>query len=206
VIPTAPLRVRNHLAEVILTALEMPEARRELLALGEVDAPPPDWLSPGDLDCRPLVRQRAQSAAAALAGRPAARLDSRADVLDAAATLFDAHLYFEVHELLEPFWRDAQGGEREALQGLIQIAVGYQHLANGNLAGARALLDEGRRRLEGGALEGMDLDAFGREVARTADRIFQLDWRTVPSFPRPQPGRRVGRTAGPDVNQRKEPS
>ena len=203
-IPTAPLRVRNHLAEIILTALEKPEARRELLALGELDAPPPDWLSSGDLDCRPLVRQRALSAAAALAARPAGRLDSRADVLDAAAALFDAHLYFEVHELLEPFWRDAEGGEREALQGLIQVAVGYQHLANGNLAGARALLDEGRRRLEGRTLEGMDLDGFGREVARTADRILRLDWRTVPPFPRPIPGQRAGRAAGPDVNLRKE--
>jgi len=204
VIPTAPLRVRNHLAEIILTALEKPEARRELLALGELDAPPPDGLSAGDLDCRPLVRQRALSAAAALAARPAGRLDSRADVLDAAAALVDAHLYFEVHELLEPFWRDAEGGEREALQGLIQVAVGYQHLANGNLAGARALLDEGRRRLDGRTLEGMDLDAFGREVARTADRILRLDWRTVPPFPRPIPGQRAGRAAGPDVNLRKE--
>ena len=196
-IPTAPLRVRNHLAEIILTALEKPEARRELLALGELDAPPPDWLSSGDLDCRPLVRQRALSAAAALAARPAGRLDSRADALDAAATLFDAHLYFEVHELLEPFWRDAEGGEREALQGLIQVAVGYQHLANGNLAGARALLDEGRRRLDGRTVEGMNLDAFGREVARTADRILRLDWRTVPPFPRPTPGQRAGRAADP---------
>ena len=202
-IPTAPLRVRNHLAEIILTALQKPEARRELSVLGEADAPPPDWLSP-DLDCRPLVRQRALCAAAALAELPAARLDSRADALDAAAALFDAHLYFEVHELLEPFWRDAGGGEREALQGLIQIAVGYQHLANGNLAGARALLDEGCRRLEGRSLEGMDLDTFGREVGRTADRMLQLDWRTVPPFPRSQPGQRAGRAADRDVNLRKE--
>ena len=202
-IPTAPLRVRNHLAEIILTALEKPEARRALVVLGEADAAPPDWLSP-DLDCRPLVRQRALSAAAALAELPAARLDSRADALDAAAALFDAHLYFEVHELLEPFWRDAGGGEREALQGLIQIAVGYQHLANGNLAGARALLDEGCRRLEGRYLEGMGLDTFGREVGRTADRMLQLDWRTVPPFPRSKPGQRAGRAAGRDVNPRKE--
>jgi len=186
VIPTAPLRVRNRLAEIILEALEKPEARRELLALGEVDAPAPDWLSPGDRDCRPLIRQRAQSAAAALAARPPARPRSRADVLAAAAALFDARLYFEVHELLEPAWRDAEGGEREALQGLIQIAVGYQHLANGNLAGARALLDEGRGRLEGRALDGRDLAAFGRGVARSAEQLSRFDWRTVPPFPRPE--------------------
>jgi hypothetical protein len=185
VIPTAPLRVRNRLAEIILAALEQPDARRALTAVAERDAPPPDWLEPADLDCRPLIRARALSAAAALATRPIARLRSRAEVLDAAATLFDAHLYFEVHELLEPAWRQASGGEREALQGLIQIAVGYQHLANGNLAGARALLDEGARRLRGHTLDALDLDAFDRAVGRTAEQLFRLDWQTVPAFPRP---------------------
>jgi len=146
VIPTAPLRVRNRLAEIILAALETPEACRELAALGEPDAPAPDWLAPDDL--------------------------------------VDAHLYFEVHELLEPPWRDAEGGEREALQGLIQVAVGYQHLANGNLAGARALLDEGCRRLFGQALDGLDLETFRQGVVRSAERLSRFDWRTVPAFPR----------------------
>ena len=109
---------------------------------------------------------------------------SRSDVLDAAATLFDAHLYFEVHELLEPSWRDAQGSDREALQGLIQVAVGYQHLANGNFAGARALLEEGRGRLRGRKLDGIDLEAFGQAVASSLDQLLRFDWRAVPAFPR----------------------
>jgi hypothetical protein len=184
VIPTAPLRVRNRLAEIILAALEDDGARGELAALGEADAPAPGWLEPDDRGCRPLIQRRALSAAAALAPRAAVPLRSRGDVLAAAAALFDAHLYFEVHELLEPAWREAEGGEREALQGLIQVAVGYQHLANGNFAGARALLEEGGRRLVGGALDGLDLDAFGREAMRTVERMFRLDWRTVPAFPR----------------------
>jgi hypothetical protein len=206
VIPTAPLRLRNRLAEIILSALEEPGARRELAALGESETPAPEWLAPDELGWRPLIRQRALSAAAALAARPIAPTRSRDDVLDAAATLFDAHLYFEVHELLEPAWRDAGGGEREALQGLIQIAVGYQHLANGNFAGARILLEEGRRRIGGRSLDGLDLEGFGRAVEHAVDRIFQFDWRTVPTFPRRESVGGVRRAAGVDANVRKETS
>jgi len=195
VIPTPPFRVRNRLAEIILAALEDGGARRELAALGEPGAPAPAWLEHDELVHARLVRERARSASAALTARSTARIRSRADVLDAAAALFDAHLYFEVHELLEPSWRDARGNDREALQGLIQVAVGYQHLANGNFAGARALLDEGRGRLRGRNLDGLDLDVFGQAVARSLDQLFHFDWRAAPAFPRLV-----------DVNVRKETS
>jgi predicted metal-dependent hydrolase len=142
--------------------------------------------------CRATIARAGRwSRRARSARRPRCR---RAELLDAAAALFDAHLYFEVHELLEPAWREAEGPERDALQGLIQVAVGYQHLANRNFAGARALLDEGRQRIEGRTLDGLELDAFGHGVRRSLDRLLQLDWDTVPSFPRQ------------DVNARKETS
>jgi hypothetical protein len=185
VIPTPPLRVRNHLTEIILAALEDDAARRELAALARMGAEPPSWLGDEERAHAHLVRERARHASVALAARPrGARFQSRADVLDAAATLFDAHLYFEVHELLEPAWRAAQGSDREALQGLIQVAVGYQHLANANLAGARALLVEGHDRLSGRTLDGLDLEPFGRAVERSLDRLLKFDWAAVPAFPR----------------------
>jgi Domain of unknown function (DUF309) len=184
VIPTAPLRVRNRLTEIILAALEDTGARRELTELTRADADPPGWLEKDERDYLRLVRERAQRASRALAGRPACRIRSRTEALDAAAALFDAHLYFEVHELLEPYWRDTRGEDRESLQGVIQVAVGYQHLANGNLAGARALLEEGRARLIGRSLDGLDLDAFTTGVARSLDRLVPFDWRLVPKLKR----------------------
>jgi hypothetical protein len=183
VIPTAPLRVRDRLTEIILAALEDTAARRDLAELARTDADPPRWMEKGERDYLHLVRERAQSALAALAGRPPAPARSRPEALDAAAALFDAHLYFEVHELLEPHWRDAGEADRQALQGMIQVAVGYQHLANGNLAGARALLEEGRGRLTGRSLDGLDLGAFTSGVARSLDRLVPFDWRVVPAFP-----------------------
>lgn len=112
--------------------------------------------------------------------------------LEHAAALFDARLDFEVHELLEPFWIAAHGPAREALQGLIQVAVGYHHLANGNLSGARALLEEGSAKLASRHFEGLDLDTFALAVRRSVQIINRLDaepsrsfdWSLVPKFPR----------------------
>src|SRR6266550_3858742 len=52
------------------------------------------------------------------------------------------------HEVLEAVWKTAKGDTRQALQGVIQIAVAYHHLSHGNSRGARTLMTEGRGRLE----------------------------------------------------------
>jgi hypothetical protein len=53
-----------------------------------------------------------------------------------ARRLFAHHLYFEVHEVLEPAWQRAAGGERRTLQGLIQAAAAWHHWQRGNASGA----------------------------------------------------------------------
>lgn len=211
---TLPLPLRNRLADLVLDALHDREARRALEALAAVcadpralDAAPPPVAFPADLFDRgpegwriksgyrehaaPLA-ERAGRAARALADRPLAPADPPLETaLDHAATLFAAGLYFEVHEVLEPHWMRAQGPARETLQGLIQAAVGYQHLANGNLEGARALLHDGAAKLLGRRLAGRDLDAFARGVAGHSRELAggdaaaagRFDWTRVPPFP-----------------------
>jgi hypothetical protein len=183
-IPTAPLRLRNRLAETILRALGDAAARRELERLAASPEAARDW-SEATAEHGALLRTRARCAADALTGSPLLPVEpSLGQALAAAALLFDAGLHFEVHELLEPYWARAEGGERQALQGLIQIAVGYQHLANGNLAGARALLDEGARRLRDGHLTGVDLTQFAGAVSAATACIGNAIPINVPSFPR----------------------
>jgi hypothetical protein len=209
-----PLPLRNRLAELILDAVHDAEAREGLAALAAVcadphalaDRPPPARF-PADLferDAGGLVIRggfaasagelgaRAQRGWRALHDRPvAAGEPGRDEALDVAATLFDAGLYFEVHELLEPHWFRALGPEREALQGLIQIAVGFQHLVNGNRRGALALLHEGVAKAAAGRIPGLPLDAFaeavrrcGAALAAVAEGDDRFDWASVPSFPR----------------------
>ena len=168
---TLPLRLRNRLADTIIGALHDRRALDDLAALAAggdaIEAWGGEAVAHGS-----LLRERARRASAALADR---RLDAGPltlrGALDAAARLYEGGLFFEVHEVLEPLWRDAHGSDREALQGLIQVAVGYQHLANGNVPGARALLTDGAALLTGRRLEGVDLSPFAAAVRASAAGI-----------------------------------
>lgn len=173
-----PLPLRNRLAELILDSLHDPRARSTLSALvlfcGEPEDAPasPEVVSEFPAALRSEHRrfreefcERTLRAWDVVRDRPLAnREPALAEALDQAAELFDARLFFEVHELLEPYWMRADGATREALQGLIQIAVGFQHLVNGNLEGARMLLEEGSAKAGGKRLEGRDLSDFAHAV------------------------------------------
>jgi DUF309 family protein family protein len=183
VIPTLPLRLRDRLAETILAALHDRAARCELAALG-AEGGAGRWLTAEEARWADALGARARVAWGALAHRPL--LGSAADLgqtLDAAAWLFDAGLYFEVHEVLEPHWATARGEAREALQGLIQVAVAWQHLANGNLAGARSLFIDGGARLHGARLLDTDLEPFARAAGDAAERVTAGLPITPPRFP-----------------------
>jgi DUF309 family protein family protein len=210
-----PLPLRNVLAGLILDSLHDEGARRALEAVAAVCADPTALEGPGILpeafpgdiferrdgglrlksgfkEFAAEFAERAERARRLLHLRPFDPENPPLDVaMVAAGLLFHAHLYFEVHELLEPYWLRAEGGDREALQGLIQIAVGFQHLANGNVSGARALLHDGCGRVLERSLEGVPLDPFGRALQRSLDRLLALgedasrsfDWNEVPRFP-----------------------
>ncbi len=212
---TLPLPLRNRLAELILGAFHDEEARRGLQAIGAVcedpralEAPrrapqafPADLferyggglaLKSGLRAHQPAFCERASRGWRLVRERPLEPEDpplGRALVI--AGCLFDAGLYFEMHEQLEPYWTRAEGEEREILQGLIQAAVGLQHLANGNLAGARLLLHDGCARLLGRTLHGVRLETFARGLRRCWESVMPeragagggFDWGSVPRFP-----------------------
>ena len=182
-IPTLPLRLRNRLAETILAALRDTAARRELAGLA-VEPGARGWLTDDEGRWAHPLAERARSACAALADRPLlSETPDLGETLEAAAALFDAGLYFEVHEILEPHWMAAGGEAREALQGLIQIAVAWQHFANGNLAGARSLFLEGSGRLHGARHRDLDRETIARAAAVAADRVASGLPISPPPFP-----------------------
>lgn len=61
---------------------------------------------------------------------------------------FNRRQFFECHETLEGVWQEYLESDRELIQGIIQIAVGYYHLLNDNSVGALKLLKRGLWRVE----------------------------------------------------------
>src|SRR2546422_10987736 len=61
--------------------------------------------------------------------------------------LFNSAEFFEAHEVLEDVWRAAPASEKKFLQGLIQVAVALHHHSQGNLVGARSVLERAARNL-----------------------------------------------------------
>jgi uncharacterized protein len=164
-----PLGLRNRLAELILEAFDHDDSRHTLTALAAFceDARPDagtvaglialGWfeqeatgrlrlLGAHAVHREALCRQATAGLGAVARGGPDGR--TVAGVLGRAAVLADVGLYFEVHELLEPTWMRAEGAERLALQGLIQVAVALHHAEHGNREGAVSLLTEGLAKLE----------------------------------------------------------
>lgn len=226
---TLPRSLRNRLTDVILDAFHDSLARRGLEALALVCADP---RAPAGIDDLPAplrdcfeergdglqlgngwsvyagdLRDRACRGWRAVGDRPLEPPDPSLDVvLGAAAALFDAGLYYEAHEWLERYWRDADGDDREGLQGLIQVAVAFEHLARDNVPGARSLLSQGSARMMGRRLRGLDLDSFARAANACLDRIVasgaaapqEFDWTMVPRFPTyPAPTVRPGESRSP---------
>ncbi|MEE2703803.1 MAG: DUF309 domain-containing protein [Myxococcota bacterium] len=100
--------------------------------------------------------------------------------LERARAAWDAGLFFEVHEILEPVWLAATGIERQKLQGMIMAGAALHHLANGNLAGARGLLRDAAAKLEGSRSgESYRFGSFGRELARLAERLEKGSNRSI---------------------------
>ncbi|HEX9190345.1 MAG TPA: DUF309 domain-containing protein [Vicinamibacteria bacterium] len=68
--------------------------------------------------------------------------------LGAGIAQFNDRHFFECHDTLEEAWSGLRGAPRDFFQGLIQAAVAFYHLGNGNRAGARTLLRRSLARLE----------------------------------------------------------
>lgn len=87
-----------------------------------------------------------------------------------AVILWNARLFFELHELLETIWYKAKGPERTALKGLIQAAGAFVHNLRGKPKAANGLAQRARQHLQ----EGADTLGYITNLNRLIDDLAQL--------------------------------
>lgn len=104
---------------------------------------------------------------------PAGRRVGRSAYIDEGIRLFNAGEYFLAHETLEEHWVEAPQEERDFLQGLIHLAIGFHHFERGNSKGARLQFQKGLNRLASysGEHDGIDVEELRAFLTRVPSMI-----------------------------------
>ena len=98
--------------------------------------------------------------------------------------------YFEAHEYWEELWSDFYLEDRKFIQGLIQLAVSFVHLHNGNMIGAKNLLRKSREKFQAfsGIHRNINVNFLLQEIEKVGECYNKLegpkefDWKLVPSL------------------------
>ena len=98
--------------------------------------------------------------------------------------------YFEAHESWEDLWSDYYLEDRKFVQGLIQLAVSFVHLGNGNMNGAKSLLNKctEKFKLFSGRHRDIDVNQLLDEISDVKKAYEKLvdakdfDWSFVPKL------------------------
>ena len=98
--------------------------------------------------------------------------------------------YFESHESWEELWSDYYLPDRRFIQGLIQLSVSFVHLENGNLKGAKSLLNKCIEKFSeyNGIQRGINMNDLMIEINQVShvyDNLISsndFDWGIIPKI------------------------
>jgi hypothetical protein len=98
--------------------------------------------------------------------------------------------YFEAHEVWEDLWSNYYLEDRKFVQGLIQLAVSFVHISNGNKIGAKNLLRKCKEKFHefNGIHRGIQINILLNqiEIVRLTyeglDDPSEFDWDVVPTL------------------------
>ena len=98
--------------------------------------------------------------------------------------------YFEAHESWEELWSDYYLPDRRFIQGLIQLSVSFVHLENGNLKGAKSLLNKCIEKFSDfkDTQRGININDLMLEISQVSDVYDNLissndfDWKIIPKI------------------------
>ena len=103
---------------------------------------------------------------------------------------FIDHRFYDAHEYWEDLWSEYKLPDAKFIQGLIQLSVGYFHISNLNINGARGLLNKCIPKLSEYApmYRDIDIDGILKAIERTLkyidknNNLKEFDWGLVPKL------------------------
>ncbi len=103
---------------------------------------------------------------------------------------YEEKYFFEAHELWEELWSEYYLADRTLIQGLIQLAVSFVHLGNGNLNGAKSLLKKSADKFSSfsGIHRGINIDDLKQQIVEIKNEFEKLmtvdefDWTHIPNL------------------------
>lgn len=98
--------------------------------------------------------------------------------------------FYDAHEYWEDLWNDYKLDDSLFIQGLIQLTVGYFHITNCNLKGARSMLIKCTPKLEEyrPSHRGLNIDNILKKISLSIKCIENIDthsefeWDTIPKL------------------------
>lgn len=89
---------------------------------------------------------------------------------------FNREFFFEAHDVWEELWMETTGSHRLFYQGLIQTAVGFYHLSNGNYRGACSQFGKALEKLDQylPSYHGIDTASLVKRVRRCLSAVEEL--------------------------------
>ena len=112
------------------------------------------------------------------------------DLFNKGLEAFRKHDFYDAHEYWEDLWSDYRLKDANFIQGLIQLSVGYFHISNLNINGARGLLNKCRPKLLKFSPKYRELNVL--HILESVDNsldcldknsdISKFDWSLVPNL------------------------
>ena len=101
---------------------------------------------------------------------------------------FNNRKYYDAHEYWENLWIDYQLEDAKFIQGLIQLSVGYFHITNLNINGAKGLFSKclPKLKLYKAGCRGVNVNLLIEAVNKTVkdlnsiDNIKDFNWKLAP--------------------------
>ena len=116
--------------------------------------------------------------------------EKKEELFFAGLLAYEEKDFFEAHELWEELWSEYYLDDKTFIQGLIQLAVSFVHLGNGNLKGAKSLLKKSTDKFSSysGLHRGINIDKLKLQIVVIKNEYEQLltvedfDWTNIPDL------------------------